>query len=298
MHCRRPPRLVALLLLFPLPKQSVVDGPFVGRRKQQARSGLRRCLLCLLLPFLCAANGSGAIIAEAEPQCINVAANEWEDQTNADGSGLYFDLIRAVYQPLGIQVRVRTLPFKRAALLLRNQTIDASAGFYSAETAKQIGWHFYATPKRPIDAERITAIFKKGSMQDWRYPASLNRKRVAWIDGYGYELAIKTEMEHQKITSQAQGWQLLRAGRVDVYLDSESDAIAAADGVDLNDYQFETVVWENLYVPFAVSKKGLRLMQIFDQRMEELHNSGELAELYHRWRRDPPPWIEPPPPTL
>jgi polar amino acid transport system substrate-binding protein len=279
---------------------SAFGGSLAGRRTQQARSALRLCALCLLLLLLFAANGNGAIIAEVDPQYINVAANEWEDQTNADGSGLYFDLIRAVYQPMGIQVRIRTLPFKRAAMLLRNQTIDASAGFYSAETAKQIGWHFYATPKRPIDAERITAIFKKGTMQNWRYPGSLTGKRVAWISGYGYELAIKAEMEHQTINSQSQGWKLLQAGRVDVYLDSESDAIAAADasGVNLDDYQFETVVWENLYVPFAVNKKGLRLMRIFDKRMEELHNSGELAELYHRWRRDPPPWIESPPPAL
>ena len=248
--------------------------------------------LCLGLLMFCAASGRAAIIAEVEPQSIDVAAHEWEGQTNADGSGLYFDLLRAVYRPLGIQVRARTLPFNRVVALLRTQRIDASVGFYSAETAQQIDWHFYATPNRPIDSERLVAIFKKGTLQEWNFPDSLAHKRVAWIDGYGYERAMQVELEHQKITTQAQGWNLLRAGRIDAYLDSESDAIAAAEanGIDLNDYQCETIVRENLYVPFALTKKGQRLMRLFDQRMEELHNSGELAELYRHWRKDPPPW--------
>lgn len=73
---------------------------------------------------------------------IDVVAQEWTGQTNADGSGLYFELLKKIYTPLGITVNTSIVPFDRAIMMLREKTSDASVGFYSAEDAKIAGCYF------------------------------------------------------------------------------------------------------------------------------------------------------------
>ncbi len=222
---------------------------------------------------------------------INVVAQEWTGQTNADGSGLYFELLNEIYAPLGIAVNAKIVPFDRAVMMLRNKSIDASIGFYSAETAKIAGWYFYMTPQHPIDSEKLVAIFKKGTLRQWHFPRSLTNRKVGWIQGYTFEKNIKTELEYQPLTNHSQAWRLLALRRIDFYLDNEMDAITSAqeNGIELADYQFETIWLENIFVPFTKTVKSRRLMEIFDRRMVELRNNGVLKKLYQKWQRQLPP---------
>lgn len=246
----------------------------------------RMCWLVALLWTLLA----HALLA-ATPACINVATPEWVEETNGDGSGLYFDLLRAVYQPLGIDLCPRIVPFNRVVRLLHTKEIDASVAFYSADDARSIGWDFYSTSRHAIGVERVVAIFKPDTIAQWTYPQSLTQLRVAWIDGYGSIKAIDVPLDYQRITSQRQGWNLLKAGRIDVFLDSESDALGYAreNGIELSAYRVETAVIAPLYIPFANSVRGQRFLLLFDRRMEELWNSGELASIYQKWHRPLPP---------
>jgi len=231
------------------------------------------------------------LLANAPASCIHVATPAWTDETNEDGSGLYFDLLRAVYQPLGIDLCFRIVPFNRVVLMLRNQTIDAAVAFYEEEDARSIGWDFYTTSRHAIGVERLIALFNKGAIDRWQYPQSLAHLRVAWIDGYGFFQAIGVPLQYQRITSQSQGWNLLKAGRVDAYLDSESDALGYVqeNGIDLTGYRIETAVIKILHIPFAKSVRGQHFQQLFDQRMEALWQSGELADIYQKWHRPLPP---------
>lgn len=228
----------------------------------------------------------------AEPtNCISIATPEWAGETNADGTGLYFELLRAVYKPLGIDLCFQIAPFNRVVRMLKNRSIDASVAFYSEEDARSIGWDFYTTSKSAVGVERLVAIFRKGLISQWSYPRSLEHLRVAWIDNYGFENPIGVALEYQRITSQQHGWKLLKAGRIDVYMDSESDALNCARecGIDLNDYRVETAVTETLHIPFAKTVRGQRFQEMFDRRMEELWQSGELAQIYQAWGHALPP---------
>lgn len=251
-------------------------------------------VVLLLLPLLVQS------LSAATSTCINIATPEWTDETNSDGSGLYFDLLRAVYQPLGIDLCWQIAPFNRVLYLLHNKKIDASIAFYAEEDAHSIGWDFYTTSRHAIGEERLIAIFKQDTIDQWHYPQSLTHLRVAWIDGYGYVKAIGVPLEYQRITSQRQGWNLLKAGRIDVYLDSESDALGYARelGIDLTEYRVETTAIETLHIPFTKSERGQHFQHLFDQRMEELWRSGELASIYQKWHRPLPPGPAGEPPSM
>ncbi len=48
--------------------------------------------------------------AENPIKTVNVVAEHWPDYTNRDGSGVYFELVKAVFEPQGIQVSTQILP--------------------------------------------------------------------------------------------------------------------------------------------------------------------------------------------
>jgi len=53
---------------------------------------------CLLLPL--------SLLAKP----LQIYSEEWEGFTAADGSGLYLDLVRAIYQPLGYELNIHMVP--------------------------------------------------------------------------------------------------------------------------------------------------------------------------------------------
>jgi len=245
----------------------------------------------IILLFILLLSSLNSALGNEKLTSINVVAQEWTGQTNADGSGLYFELLKEIYTPVGITVNTSIVPFERAVMMLRKKCTDASVGFYSAEDAKIAGWYFYITPQHPIDFENVVAIFKKGSVPKWKYPQSLTNRKVTWIQGYTYEKNIQADMVYQPVSGHKQAWELLGMGRIDFYLESEVDATTSAleNGVDLSEYQFETLWINNLYVPFSKTAKGQQLMEIFDHRMVVMRNTGELSKLYKKWKKSMPP---------
>ena len=273
------------------------------QRFRSARPGLARNLvflfcgivLCALpVSLACPATVCAAeAIKPALPQydTLSIATPEWENQTNRDGTGLFFDILHAVYDPAGITLKISIIPTTRSLLMLKNQEVDASLGFYSEEVGRLIGWDFYQTPKHPLITERFVAIFKKKRTSAWHFPGSLRHARVAWIEGYDLDNRIPVALHYQKITTQAQGWNLLRADRVDFYIDSASDSMAAARkrGVNLDEYHVETLWADKMYIPFALSERGAYFLTVFDQRIKALRQSGELARIYAKWQVPLPP---------
>ena len=267
------------------------------QRFRAARPGLARNLvslfygivLCAFPVFLvCPATVCAAeAIKPALPQfdILSIATPEWENQTNRDGTGLFFDILHAVYDPVGITLEISIIPTKRSILMLKKQEVDASLGFYSEEVGRLIGWDFYQTPKNPLMDERFVAICKKERAREWHFPGSLRDARVAWIEGYDLDNRIAVALHYQKITTQAQGWNLLRADRVDYYIDSASDSMAEARkrGVNLDEFHIETIWVDKMYIPFALSERGAYFLTVFDQRIKALRRSGELARIYGQW---------------
>ena len=221
---------------------------------------------------------------------INIVSPELEGGANNDGSGIYFELIKLIYNPVGIIVKTSTAPFNRVNMLLTKNKIDASISFYSSEVASANGLNYYKTPKRPINTERLTAIFKNNSSK-WIFPDSLAGKRVAWMDGYNFDKGIPVDYEYQRISDQLQGLKLLQRGRIDYYLDNEYDIKRTIKkyNFDEKQYTMQLILENQLFVAFSKKPKSNQIMDLFDCRMDELRESGELEKLYYKWDIPMPP---------
>jgi len=78
----------------------------------QVRAHMHRVIAALVIGAALAVSPARAL------DTIRVSSEQWDHATHRDGSGLYWDIIRAVYEPAGIEVRERIV----AASLLHSNS--------------------------------------------------------------------------------------------------------------------------------------------------------------------------------
>jgi polar amino acid transport system substrate-binding protein len=229
--------------------------------------------------------------AEERITTIRLITSEWPGYTNKDGTGLYFDVIKAVYEPEGIQIKFELVPWKRAQAMVK-KTADAIVG----ETIMPEEDYLY--PQWPIDIEELTVMFKKGKAAEWKGEASLENKTVSWIRGYDFQTFLNVNMTIREIDDLRSGLLMLENDRIDFLVDYIDGIEEEAQNIqktlnpkfDLAQYQMESLrVGEKVYVAFVNSERGKKLVEIFDRRMAQLYESGVLDTMYKnftQWHYD------------
>ncbi len=220
---------------------------------------------------------------------IYVVCDEWAGFTNKDGTGAYWEVVKAVYEPIGIKVKTKVMPWKRAEVTVVKKRADALLGDYYYKDKER---REYLYPKWHISIEDpIIAIFKKGTIKDWESKGikSLAGKRVVWIRGYNFDKTLLNGINVIKyeITKHIQGLSMLDIGRMDVFLDYIFDTtpVAKKAGIDL-DKHFEMKIvksGDKLFVAFANTARSKKLIKIFDERITQLAESGEIEKIYLKW---------------
>lgn len=214
-----------------------------------------------------------------EVKDINVTSEEWESATQADGSGLYWDILRRVYEPVGIKVNWSIASYSRSVALVRLKRADAWVGSYKDEEEDVI------YPASHFDADDVSALFIQKSDQAWQGESSLEGKDVAWIKGYELHEYLGVKFNNRELTNRDAVLQLLEIGRLDYFIDARPEINSYFGEALEKDKRFvvETIKKLKLYLGFANTPKGQRLADIFDERFPTLIESGELKPLFEKW---------------
>lgn len=221
----------------------------------------------------------------AGPKTIEVVTPAWEGQTNKDGTGLFFQIVRETFEPAGVRMTYRFAPWKRSQEMVAKGEADAMLCVWKAH-AEEMG---QLVPRYPMFVEYTAAVWKRGAMPDWKGIDSLNGKRAVWLRGYDYHtfshfdgvsFARWTEVDDYDAV-----WRILEHNRVDVYIDAPIDVnkYIADHGTDMSGYRKEILWGENAYAAFSDNEKCRRLISVFDRGMKKLYESGRLAAIYGQW---------------
>lgn len=220
---------------------------------------------------------------------VYIVSDHWPGFTEPDGSGLYLELMAKVYQAEGIRVSHKIHPVLRAIASINvgdradvmladwDKTHMAYNGNYQLDKV--------LVPSNPIFAEFVEAAFHPESTLTWSDIRSDSSKRVAWIRGYGYQNAFGlTEHPITQLSDFDQGLKMLVKGHIDCYLNdkAEFDLYAKTEGLKQISWRRELVAMHKMYPVFHNNARGQRFMAIYDRRMAELAESGELYELYRQ----------------
>ena len=216
---------------------------------------------------------------------ITVATEAWENNTNEDGTGSFFDMIRKVYALENIEMEFIIVPYERSVEMTKDQKVDAWVAAYDEEEDFALfpEWHF--------DADIVTAVFKKNRFPDFKGVDSLAGPVISWIRGYAYDEYVENEMNIYRLDKRTSAMEMLVRDRIDIYLDAkaEVDTMVADDeynrsiGFLPGQYAFTEVLRLNLYLAFSNSARSQDLIRIWDANFPRLLASGEVRRIYDQY---------------
>ncbi|RCL29250.1 ABC transporter substrate-binding protein [Pseudomonas sp. AFG_SD02_1510_Pfu_092] len=237
---------------------------------------LRAALLAMLLslaPWLSAADGV--------PKQIHLVSEEWLDYTNADGSGVAWDVLRKVFEPAGVKVVIQSAPYSRALGLVKRGEADAWVGSYKEETPDNLypRWHF--------DVDHIYAL----GLASKPIPTAdtVGQYRLVWVRGYAFGSYLANVHDAREVQRREGILPMLEHDRVDFYIDAQTEVDYVLGQTSQPErFRRTHVVDLPLYLAFARNDQGKALRDLFDKRMAELVRSGELKAIFKQWQQPYP----------
>ncbi|MCT8164526.1 MULTISPECIES: substrate-binding periplasmic protein [unclassified Pseudomonas] len=237
---------------------------------------MKTLLLAMLLSL-----APWAAAADGLPKQVHLVSEEWIDYTNADGSGVAWDVLRKVFEPAGVKVVTQSAPYSRAIGLVKRGEADAWVGSYKDENEDNLypRWHF--------DMDHIYAL-GLGS-KPIPTPQTIGHYRLAWVRGYDYGSYLPNVHDFREIQRREGILPMLEHDRVDFYIDAQTEVDYVLDQTSQPQRFRRTHIAElPLYLAFARSEQAKALRDLFDRRMAELVRSGELKAIFAHWKQPYP----------
>ena len=206
----------------------------------------------------------------------------WQTFTNPDGTGLYHDILKAIFTPHKIKVIHQYTNATRGIYMVEKELADIytcqTQGFTSP-TLMLARYQMYEN--------RFHAIFKKSTGHDFQGPASLDGKKVVWRRGYYKADEFKVKLIVFEADTGVSALDQVILGRADFYIDDQNlikeSIIGTTLFFDNSAFRIEPVGKRAYYPVFKASEKGKQIMELYDRGMEELHRSGRLKTIFKKW---------------
>jgi polar amino acid transport system substrate-binding protein len=243
------------------------------RVKEVITMKLTNLMCSLLLSFTCVFSFGQKITS------VSIVTDEWENCTNANFTGLYFDIIRAVFDQDKIEISIKIEPYARSIVDVTSKKADMLIGAYKGELSSVL------YPKWHLSADDVVACFVKGSINSWNGEKTLEGKRVSWIREYNYDKYILVKMNPLVVDKRENAINLLLKKRTDIFIDNRFDITATIKdmGLDAGQFDLRLIKYLNLYVCFTDNEKGKSLAATWDKNMEKLLKSNKIKPLFEEW---------------
>ncbi|MDP2441595.1 ABC transporter substrate-binding protein [Rhodoferax sp.] len=225
---------------------------------------------------------ASGLVCAAEPTQIRIASETWEGHTHADGSGMAWEIFRAVFEPAGVQLDIQSVPYTRSIGLVQRGAADAWAGSYLNEVVQGV---FY--PRWHYDADQIAALGLRGN--PILTLESLGEYRLVWMRGYEYQRYLPNLRQYREVQRRSGILGMLDMGHADFYLDALTEVEDVLSTTSQPDrYRVTQLTKLPIYLGFADTPRGRTLAELFDTRMNSLVADGSLRPIFQRWQQPYP----------
>ncbi|WP_284338188.1 substrate-binding periplasmic protein [Comamonas sp. NoAH] len=205
--------------------------------------------------------------------------DEWHDLTRKDGTGLYLDVVKAVFARQGINVEYRFFPYPRAVQKVRDHEADGWVASFLNEKS------FPLYPKYHFDKNEQVILFRKKGQSGPVTTHSLKNKRVAWLRDFGLDRFIAEPMRVTELDSIKSAFQMLEHKRIDYFVGAKSDIqdYIASSKQNMGPYGMAYALHLGLYMAFADTPRGAELRAIWDAEMASFHKTEAFQSIYKRY---------------
>ena len=228
-------------------------------------------------------------------ETITIVADEWPPfnaEPNSGAEGYMVDVARAAFEPRGISVVYRTVPWKRAITDTRN---GVYTGVIGASRTDAEGFVF---PAEELARNYLAFYVKRGI--PWRFQGleSIQKITLGVIGGYDYRVWLNTYIDAnrrnpdrvQVMTGDMpleRNLKKLLTGRIDVVVDTEAairwvaKRMGVLDEIEVAGYGDEPAY---CYIAFSPSLPESRTYaEILSEGIAELRANGGLREILDRY---------------
>ncbi|WP_207681881.1 substrate-binding periplasmic protein [Desulfonema magnum] len=214
---------------------------------------------------------------------IHVVTPSWEGFTNKDGTGLFFDIVRKVYEPVGIKMKHEIVPWEHAETMVGSGKADAMLSVAVQNIGKEM-----LAPKYPMVIEYTVAVFKKSKIGEWRGLETLGGRQAIWIHGYDFHKNPNIrgiKLKWSEVDTHGQAWDMLKKDKTEVLMDALAgiEYYIRKNNIDFTPFGIEPLWGEKMYMAFSKSERSEKLIEIYDKRIMKLVNSGELKKIFEKW---------------
>ena len=229
--------------------------------------------------LLCAAVLGEAYAEDAEAMDIRLVSDVWPGYTNADGSGLAWEIMRLIFEPAGVRVDTRSEVYTRGVGLVQRGEADAWLGSYRDQ---DLGGVIYPRGSYAVDPVVALGLSSKPAPT----PNDLAKYRLTWIRGYGYQRHLPGVVGYEEIRRRDGVLEMLERGRADFYIDALPEVQALLRACTQPDrYRITELAGLPMYPGFAATARGRSLAALYDRRLLALKDDGSLRALYGRWNQ-------------
>lgn len=219
--------------------------------------------------------------AEPASDTLVVHTEAWARYTEKDGSGFAWDILRAVYNPEGIEIEKNFVPFARAVRNVTEGEGDVYVASYRDGSEKAI------YPEMHYDTDELQALFRADLADSWQGKASLQSGTVGWIIGYRLGEYLDVDVATELAKTRTQALRMLKHGRIDYYVDNKYEIAGLLKDppieFDPSKYVRRKCGYIPMYMAFDDSPRGHRFREIWDRRFRKLLENGTIAEIYDKY---------------
>lgn len=213
---------------------------------------------------------------------IRWVTDSWPNYTDEDGSGLYHELIRSIFNREQ-EFNVQYAPWLRALELVKSGNADFTGAMPLNAN--------YVMSQHVVLNQPVSVLIKKTNITRVNLP-NLPTMVGVWRSGYRNELLsedLKSLVNGVPTESADSGFNLVRHNRVDYFIDIRTIlATHLAKQIDKSEFALVDLNSVNLYMAFSKSERGQQIAKLFDERFSELKKSGKLAEIYSKYQQTLP----------
>lgn len=216
---------------------------------------------------------------EAKP-VLKFISGDWDEYANKDGTGIYSEVVQMVFN-VKYTVQIFPVPWARAQKGMMTGEYVGLVGENASNPCCVIPFVF-------LDKSPLKAYAKKGKYKKFLGLDTLKTHKTGWVKGYAYDrLVPEVKLNFVEVVDAPSGFKMLKAGRIDSLVEYESDyeKNMKVAKLPLNSFDaFESGISEDIHVAFKKSPEGDNLRQMWDDRMRELFNNGELKKIFEKYK--------------
>ena len=202
---------------------------------------------------------------------LHCVADEWLGYTNADGSGTYWQIIKAIYSEQ-FQLRLETTPFHRAVKMVSMGKADCIIAIYAADKRNLL------LPKYHIDTEYPASLLFDSKRTAITSTNDLNNLVIVGRKDYGFEEFLPSSVKYYGVESNKELYKLVLNNRADAVM-VYTHNIALADPKNTLAH-IEIIPDKKYYIGFYNSVLGQQLTIIYDLEFPKLIASGAISSYF------------------